>query len=73
MKVYKASQEWTPHEEMQLQEIIEVEISKIIEIYRMAAMGGEDLENLTPEEIDELVDYIVSNYGLEDLLPNDEL
>ena len=47
---------------MQLQEIIEEEASKVLEIYRLAGTAGEDLENLTIEELEELVDYMIATY-----------
>ena len=46
-----------------------------MEIYKLAANGGEGLEGLTEEEIDELVEYMISNYeNIDELVqPNDEL
>ena len=44
---------------MQLQEMFEEEISKILEIYRLAVNSEDGFENdLTDEEIYDLVDYI---------------
>lgn len=57
LKVYRAEGNWTPQEEMQLQEIIEEEASKIIEIYRLAA-NGEDINELSDEKVLELIDFI---------------
>ena len=60
LKVYRSGQSYTPAEEMQLQEMLEEEVSSILKIYKIAA--GVDTENLnmTEEEVQELVDNLLA-------------
>ena len=57
LKVYRAEKNWTQHEEMQLQEIIEEEVSKIIELYRLSAEGA-DMHSMSDEDLLDLIDYV---------------
>ena len=58
MRVYRGEKSWTQHEEMQLQEIIEEEANKLIEIYRISAQG-EELDNYSDEELLKLLDSFI--------------